>query len=112
MRLARTVVLATGLVLWAPGALAGDPRLAPLPREEAKVVHGPFGQGDCDACHERADPKDPGPAPLGKEGCLSCHDEFEGKARVRVGKGKHHPAEDACAKCHNPHNSKKKKLLL
>jgi cytochrome c553 len=60
----------------------------------------------------RADQKDPGPATGTKETCLACHDEFGGKAPVRVGKGKSHPVKGECVGCHNPHNSKKKKLLL
>jgi predicted CXXCH cytochrome family protein len=76
------------------------------------VVHGPFEQGACDACHARADQKDPGPATVSKETCLACHDEFGGKAPVRIGKGKNHPVKGECTGCHNPHNSKKRKLLL
>jgi hypothetical protein len=49
---------------------------------------------------------------VSKETCLACHDEFGGKAPVRVGKGKNHPIKGECTACHNPHNSKKKKLLL
>lgn len=113
MRLVQPSVLAlAALALGAPAALAGERRLAPLPREQAVVVHGPYEQGACDACHARADPKDPGPATVSKETCLACHDEFGGKAPVRVGKGKSHPVKGECTGCHNPHNSKKKKLLL
>jgi predicted CXXCH cytochrome family protein len=112
MRLLSAAVLAATLLALAPAALAGDARLAPLPPEEAVVVHGPYEQGSCDACHTRADAKDPGPATATKETCLGCHDEFGGKAPVRIGKGKHHPIKGECIGCHNPHNSRKKKLLL
>ena len=112
MRLPSSVLLAAALALAAPAARAEASRLAPVPRDQATVVHGPFEQGACDACHARADQKDPGPAAVTKETCLACHDEFGGKAPVRVGKGKSHPVKGECTGCHNPHNSKKKKLLL
>jgi predicted CXXCH cytochrome family protein len=113
MRLPQSAVLVlAALALAAPAARAGESRLAPLPKEQAVVVHGPYEQGACDACHARADQKDPGPATVTKETCLACHDEFGGKAPVRIGKGKNHPVKGECTGCHNPHNSKKKKLLL
>jgi predicted CXXCH cytochrome family protein len=113
MRLLPPAVLAFALLaLAAPAAHAGDARLAPLPKEQAVVVHGPFEQGACDTCHVRADPKDPGAATATKETCLACHDEFGGTAPVRIGKGKNHPVKGECIGCHNPHNSKKKKLLF
>ncbi len=114
MRLTPAAALAVlaALALSAAPALAGDARLAPLPREKAVVVHGPYEQGDCDTCHASADPKAPGPAKVTKETCLACHDEFGGTAPVRVGKGKSHPVKGECIGCHNPHKSAKKKLLL
>lgn len=113
MRLSSSVILAAAVVaLAAPAARAQANRLAPVPRDQATVVHGPYEQGACDACHARADQKDPGPAAVTKETCLACHDEFGGKAPVRVGKGRNHPVKGECTGCHNPHNSKKKKLLL
>ncbi len=112
MRLSSPVLLAAALALAAPAARAQANRLAPVPRDQATVVHGPYEQGACDACHARADQKDPGPAAVTKETCLACHDEFGGKAPVRIGKGKAHPVKGECTSCHNPHNSKKKKLLL
>ena len=113
MRLPSSAVLAVAaLALAVTTARADGGRLAPLPRDQAVVVHGPFEQGACDACHARADQKDPGPATVTKETCLACHDEFGGKAPVRIGKGKNHPVKGECTGCHNPHNSKKRKLLL
>jgi hypothetical protein len=113
MRLLASASLAAALLaLAASTARAGDDRLAPLPREQALVVHGPYEQGSCDACHARADQRDPGPATVTKATCLACHDEFGGTAPVRIGKGKNHPIKGECTGCHNPHNSKKKKLLL
>jgi hypothetical protein len=113
MRLLSSAVLAAAtLALAIPAARAEGGRLAPLPRDQAVVVHGPYEQGACDACHARADQKDPGPATVTKETCLACHDEFGGKAPVRIGQGKNHPVKGECTGCHNPHNSKKKKLLM
>ncbi|HET9552640.1 MAG TPA: cytochrome c3 family protein [Anaeromyxobacteraceae bacterium] len=109
---AAATVLAALLALAAGPAAAANPRLAPLPKGEALVVHGPYEQGACDTCHERADAKNPGRAAVTKETCLACHDEFGGSAPVRIGKGKNHPIKGECTGCHNPHNSAKKKLLL
>ena len=85
--------------------------LAPLPAgEKVEWSHGPFEAGDCSLCHKSKDPKNPGPIvkPI-RELCLSCHEEFED---ILKRKFKHPPAEDSCTNCHNPHNSKVKKLLL
>ncbi len=112
MRLAFVLPAAALLLSAASTAGAGEARLAPLPRAQATVVHGPYEQGACDTCHARADAADPGPASAGKAVCLACHDEFGGKVPVRIGKGKSHPIKGECTGCHNPHNSKKKKLLL
>ena len=111
MRLALPAAAAL-LLIAASSAGAGESRLAPIPRAQATVVHGPYEQGACDTCHARADAADPGPASAGKAVCLACHDEFGGKVPVRIGKGKSHPIKGECTGCHNPHNSKKKKLLL
>jgi predicted CXXCH cytochrome family protein len=107
-----SLAAAVVLTLAPAAAAAGDARLAPVPRDQAVVVHGPYEQGACDTCHARADASDPGPAAVTKETCLTCHDEFQGKAPVRIGKGKNHPVKGECVACHNPHNSRKKKLLL
>jgi predicted CXXCH cytochrome family protein len=107
MRAAIFLVVLVGARL----ALAAGP-LAPLPADQAVVVHGPYAQGACDTCHERADVKDPGPAKVTNATCLACHDEFEGRAPVRIGPGKSHPRKGDCVSCHNPHNSRKRRLLL
>jgi predicted CXXCH cytochrome family protein len=112
MRLVATVAAVLSLLLAAAPTWAGEKRLAPLPKEQATVVHGPYEQGACDTCHERADAKDPGTAKVTNETCLACHDEFAGTAPVKITKGKSHPSgKGTCTACHNPHNSKKKKLL-
>jgi predicted CXXCH cytochrome family protein len=114
MRLLAAVPAALALLMLAAVPTSADEnRLAPLPRDQATVVHGPYEQGACDTCHERADAKNPGAAKVTNETCLACHDEFAGKSPVKIGKGKSHPdGKGTCTACHNPHNSKKKKLLL
>jgi predicted CXXCH cytochrome family protein len=114
MRLAATASAVLAMLLLASAATgADDKRLAPLPRDQAIVVHGPYEQGACETCHERSDAANPGAARVSNETCLACHDEFAGKAPVRIGKDKSHPvAKAACISCHNPHNARKKKLLL
>jgi predicted CXXCH cytochrome family protein len=105
-------VLALPLVAAAPAG-ADDKKLAPLPRDQATVVHGPYEQGACDTCHERSDAGNPGTARVTNETCLACHDDFAGKAPVKIGKNRAHPSvKGSCIDCHNPHNSRKKKLLL
>ena len=113
MRLLLIVPAALALQLLAAVPVeAGESRLAPLPRDRATVVHGPYEQGACDTCHERADAGNPGRAQVSDQTCLGCHDEFAGKAPVKIGKGRSHPAgKGTCTGCHNPHNSKKRKLL-
>jgi predicted CXXCH cytochrome family protein len=101
------------LLLATAAAGAEEKRLGPIPKGEAVVSHGPYEQGACDVCHERADSKDPGKAKVANETCLGCHDEFAGSAPVRLTKSKSHTtSKSACTSCHNPHNSKKKKLLF
>jgi predicted CXXCH cytochrome family protein len=114
MRLAATVPAVLAVLMLASAATgAVDKRLAPLPKDQAIVVHGPYEQGACETCHERADAANPGAARVSNETCLACHDEFAGKAPVRIGKDKTHTqAKSACISCHNPHNATKKKLLL
>ena len=45
MRLALPAAALAALALAAAPALAGDPRLAPIPRDQAVVTHGPYEQG-------------------------------------------------------------------
>jgi predicted CXXCH cytochrome family protein len=101
------------VLLAAFAAAVGVTGLAPVPVAEQASTHGPFAQGDCDACHDRKDPRDPGPASPADDACLSCHDDFAGTARVKTGKGKLHPDGHGmrCVECHNPHNARKPKLV-
>ncbi len=87
------------------------PVRVPLPQgEKAGWSHAPYEAGDCSVCHQKNDPKAPGPlVRAGNELCYSCHEEF---AEVMTRKFKHPPAVQDCANCHNPHNSKERKLLV
>ncbi len=89
-------------------AIRRDNRPLP-PGEKAAVVHAPYGAGDCALCHTGNDRRNPGP--LVKKGnavCFDCHQEFE---EILARKYRHAPAVEACWNCHNPHDSKEKKLL-
>jgi predicted CXXCH cytochrome family protein len=90
----------------AAGAPAGEGRLAPLPGA-ATSTHSPYEAGDCNVCH---DPKRPGAIRRAvNDICFDCHDEFRSASGKKM---KHVPPNDACTRCHNPHNSQKRKLLL
>ncbi len=84
--------------------------LAPVKASEAVSTHSPFGLGECGLCHERKDPKNPGPAirPINSV-CFYCHEDVQ--TVMTRSKFRHAPAERDCTICHNPHNSKAKKLL-
>lgn len=94
-------------------ARAENKRLAPVPRTEAASTHGPYEMGACDTCHQRPDPRNPGAAvKMTNELCTDCHDEFAGSAPVKMEKAVHPAVKASCTLCHNPHNSRKKKLRL
>ncbi len=109
-----TAIVSLALALAAAAAPAAPAaRLAPVPAEEAASTHGPFAMGACETCHERHDAKDPGPArKASDELCFGCHDEFKGSAAVRIDAALHPADRAGCTRCHNPHNARKKKLLL
>ena len=92
----------------------GGSQLAPLPRTVALSTHGPFAAEACGTCHERSDPRNPGrPTEHGNAACFGCHDDFQGAEPVRLGSVAHPSGSGTtCTDCHNPHNSRKKKLLL
>lgn len=108
--------LATLLVLGAlaTAALAAEPsRLAPIPNAEAASTHGPYEMGACETCHQRHDAANPGPAlKVTNDLCFECHDEFKGTAPVKMESAVHPTTKAACTTCHNPHNSRKKKLRM
>ncbi len=107
-----TLVSACVLALAAAPARAEN-KLAPIPKADAASTHGPFEQGACDTCHQRNDPANPGAAvKVSNDLCFECHDEFKGSAQVRMESAVHPKSSAVCVGCHNPHNSKKKKLRL
>lgn len=97
----------------AAAAAAADSRFAAVPNDQAVSTHGPYEAGACDTCHERSNAKDPGRAlKVTNELCFDCHDDFKASG-VKLEKMKHPSGSStACTKCHNPHNSKKRKLLM
>jgi predicted CXXCH cytochrome family protein len=106
-------VVAFALVAAADVAYAQANRLAPIPAKEAQSAHGPYQAGACETCHERHDPKNPGAAvKVSNDLCFDCHDEFRGKAPVKMDRTVHPANVATCTTCHNPHNSRKKKLRL
>jgi predicted CXXCH cytochrome family protein len=106
-------LLAAGALALAVSARADGGRLAPVPREDALSTHTPFEVGACETCHERKDPVSPGVVvAAANDLCFECHDEFKGSAPVKMERAVHPATRAACTGCHNPHNSKKKKLRL
>ncbi len=92
---------------------AGENRLAPIPPREATSTHGPYEMGACETCHERHDARNPGAAlKVSNDLCFECHDEFKSGTPVKMESAVHPSTKASCTLCHNPHNSKKKKLRL
>jgi predicted CXXCH cytochrome family protein len=111
MRLAPLLVVAAIALVGLARAEAS--RLAPLPAGEAISTHGPYQMGACETCHQRHDAKNPGAAmKISNDLCYDCHDEFRGHGPVKMEKAVHPKNTAACTMCHNPHNSRKKKLRL
>ena len=87
--------------------------LGPLNSESDDIVqHMAYEMDleDCSTCHEKVNPKDPGPltSPV-NEGCFECHGEVEEELSASV---VHAPLLDKCTNCHNPHESKHPSLLV
>ena len=115
MTLRATVLAAAGVLalVLAVDARAENRRLAPIPKTEATSTHGPYEMGACETCHQRHDAENPGAAvKVSNDLCYDCHDEFKGSASVKIERRVHPKAGPSCTACHNPHNSKKKKLRL
>lgn len=112
MRTGLAATLITCLMVSLPGLPAAG-ELAPLPRDQAVSTHGPYEAGSCETCHVRRDPEDPGPASVTDETCFDCHDEFRGRAKVKLEKSIHpRDGDKSCLGCHSPHNARNRKLLL
>jgi len=110
----RLAPLLTVIVLAGAGlARAEANRLAPNAASDAASTHGPYEMGACETCHQRHDASNPGAAmKISNDLCYDCHDEFRGSAPVKMEKTVHPKNVAACTICHNPHNSRKKKLRL
>lgn len=78
---------------------------APAPPLPKIVIHAPYGDRECNGCHESAfSQKMKGPL---KDVCLGCHADLLDKA-----KSTHSPVDAGeCLQCHNPHQSPRKFLL-
>lgn len=87
-------------------------RLAPIASKRAVSTHAPYEVGACETCHATANAKDPGPVrDITPAHCTACHEELPGRSG-KAG-GINHPGPNSnCIKCHNPHNSAKKALLI
>ncbi len=75
---------------------------------DAKVLHGPAEDGECDSCHTLSDPKLHSFELTSEKGelCLECHDEPDDTVV-------HKPvAEGECTGCHDPHGSPHAFMLL
>lgn len=95
-----------GLSPGAPAPQAGTPAVPPsVAKAPARVVHRPYGERRCDACHEsKFSQKLRGET---GEVCLLCHKNLYAGAKFR-----HAPAEDGdCLVCHHPHESAERFLL-
>src|SRR5574337_2052605 len=106
-------LVAVGVLACFGLARAEANRLAPIPTSEATSTHSPFEMGACETCHQRHDPNNPGAAvKVSNDLCYDCHDEFRDGSPVKMERSVHPRNAAACTACHNPHNSKKKKLRL
>ncbi len=106
------IAIVPAALLVAANASGADSRLAAIPNDLAVSTHGPYEAGACDTCHESANAKAPGKAlKVTNDLCFDCHDDFRGSA-VKLDKVKHPGGKTTCTACHNPHNSKKRKLLM
>jgi predicted CXXCH cytochrome family protein len=110
----RLALVLTACVLASVGlARAEGNRLAPVPTQDAASTHGPYEMGACETCHQRHDAANPGAAVrVSNDLCYDCHEEFRGTAPVKMERAVHPRSAATCTACHNPHNSKKKKLRL
>ncbi|HET6350024.1 MAG TPA: cytochrome c3 family protein [Candidatus Krumholzibacteria bacterium] len=69
------------------------------------VVHPPFDEGDCEACHEGGKDASGKMAAVSPTVCLDCHDEKTSDP------GHQHVKGVTCTGCHQPHSSRNEHLL-
>ncbi len=125
------------------GSVIPKKKASPIPIEKKKIlsketmpfVHGPFGAGQCDLCHEAVSPEGPKKpskeepkktafgslqrlipqklvAPL-KEMCIECHITKSIEQAYNKGLWMHGPVSDGlCTGCHDPHQTPFKYILL
>ncbi len=76
----------------------------------AKWSHAPFIQGNCSICHQKDDPKKPGPMKASTNKlCLGCHEPQ--RMNLVNSRVVHKPVSKDCSYCHNAHNSRYRRLL-
>ena len=79
----------------------------PLPKPPFEVLHQPYEQQKCGACHDSSTVSTNAKLPL-LQLCFNCHKNFLTEPKV-----KHQPvANGDCLECHAPHKSPNKNLLL
>jgi predicted CXXCH cytochrome family protein len=77
-----------------------------VPVEPQMVIHPPYKERDCAACHDESKTsKEPRKMP---GVCYQCHDDFGKTYKVLHGP----VAGGLCTACHNPHLSKNKGLMI
>lgn len=71
------------------------------------VVHPPYKERDCEACHDLSAPGKKKLSDEIPELCFECHDD-DNFTKEEI----HSPVEDGeCMECHNPHKTAEDKLL-
>ena len=71
-----------------------------------KYLHGPVAVNDCQICHRESGKHKFSPINVASL-CYTCHDRFYTAVAV------HHTASDGnCTKCHSPHQSPNKFMLI
>lgn len=75
------------------------------------MVHPPYLEGKCLACHLGHDSEEPGLLkPAFEDGCVDCHGEVQ-TAGSHASRPAHPPLNASCSECHAPHTSPQRALL-